>query len=162
VEAKLIDFQMSRFAPPVLDIVHYLYACTEKPLRDEHFSTFMDAYYNTLDQKLTSCDLRLEEIYPRSVFNRQLQLYGVYGLIMGAFSLPFFISNASEVIDIDTVSEAIQDLSTSSDEPKYKELIEEYEMLNARTLPIFKRRIIGIVKDLIKYNMTEPLFQMDS
>ncbi|XP_016925144.3 uncharacterized protein [Drosophila suzukii] len=162
VEAKLIDFQMSRFAPPVLDIVHYLYACTEKPLRDEHFSTFMDAYYDTLDQKLTSCDLRLEEIYPRSVFNRQLQLYGVYGLIMGAFSLPFFISNASEVIDIDTVSEAIQDLSTSSDEPKYKELIEEYEMLNARTLPIFKRRIIGIVKDLIKYNMTEPLFQMDS
>lgn len=81
---------------------------------------------------------------------------------MGAFSLPFFISNANEVIDIDTVSEAIQSISTSSDEPKYKELIEEYEMLNARTLPIFKRRITGIVEDLIKYNMTEPLFKMDS
>ncbi|KAI8036609.1 uncharacterized protein LOC128260160 [Drosophila gunungcola] len=162
VEAKLIDFQMSRYGPPVLDIVHYLFACTEKQLRDEHFSTFMNAYYDTLDQKLSSCDLHLEEIYPRSVFNRQLQLYGVYGLIMGAFSLPFFISNASEVVDIDTVSEAIQDLSTSSDEPKYKELIEEFEMLNVRTLPIFKRRITGIVRDLIKYEMTEPLYKMDS
>ncbi|XP_017022757.1 uncharacterized protein [Drosophila kikkawai] len=162
VEAKLIDFQMSRYAPPVLDIVHYLFACTEKQLRDEHFPEFMNAYYNTLDQRLASCDLRLEEIYPRSVFNRQLQLYGVYGLIMGAFSLPFFISNANEVLDIDTVSEAIQDLSDSSDESKYKDLIEEYEMLNERTLPIFKRRILGIVKDLIKYEMTEPLFKMDS
>lgn len=162
MEAKLIDFQMSRYAPPVLDIVHYLFACTEKPLRDEHFPAFMNAYYETLDQKLTSCDLRLEEIYPRSVFDRQLQLYGVYGLIMGAFSLPFFISNANEVLDIDSVSEAIQDLSDSSDESKYQDLIEEYEMLNERTLPIFKRRILGIVKDLIKYKMTEPLFEMDS
>ncbi|XP_043650547.1 uncharacterized protein LOC122618282 isoform X3 [Drosophila teissieri] len=162
VEAKLIDFQMSRYAPPVLDIVHYLFACTEKELRDEHFPAFMDAYYNTLHLKLASCNLSLKDIYPRSVFNRQLQLFGVYGLIMGAFSLPFFISNANEVIDIDTVSEAIQNLSTSSDEPKYKELIEEYEMLNARTLPIFKRRITGIVEDLIKYNMTEPLFKMNS
>ncbi|XP_017080794.1 uncharacterized protein LOC108114358 [Drosophila eugracilis] len=162
VEAKLIDFQMSRYAPPVLDIIHYLFACTEKKLRDDHFSTFMDTYYDTLDQKLATCDLCLGEIYPRSVFNRQLQLFGVYGLIMGAFSLPFFISNANEVIDIDTVSEAIQDLTTSSDETKYKELIEEYDMLNARTLPIFKRRITGIVKDIIKYNMTEPLFKMDS
>ncbi|EDW95216.1 uncharacterized protein LOC6534832 [Drosophila yakuba] len=162
VEAKLIDFQMSRYAPPVLDIVHYLFACTEKELRDEHFPAFMEAYYNTLHLKLASCNLSLEDIYPRSVFNRQLQLFGVYGLIMGAFSLPFFISNANEVIDIDTVSEAIQNLSTSSDEPKYKELIEEYEMLNARTLPIFKRRITGIVEDLIKYNMTETLFKMNS
>uniref|UniRef100_A0A6P4EGB1 Uncharacterized protein LOC108041991 n=1 Tax=Drosophila rhopaloa TaxID=1041015 RepID=A0A6P4EGB1_DRORH len=162
VEAKLIDFQMSRYGPPVLDIVHYLFACTEKQLRDDHFPTFMNAYYETLDQKLTACDLRLEEIYPRSIFNRQLHLYGVYGLIMGAFSLPFFISNANEVIDIDTVSEAIQDLSSSSDEPKYKELIEEFEMLNARTLPIFKRRITGIVKDLIKYQMTESLFKIES
>ncbi|KRK05754.1 uncharacterized protein Dyak_GE29258, partial [Drosophila yakuba] len=89
VEAKLIDFQMSRYAPPVLDIVHYLFACTEKELRDEHFPAFMEAYYNTLHLKLASCNLSLEDIYPRSVFNRQLQLFGVYGLIMGAFSLPF-------------------------------------------------------------------------
>jgi len=75
VEAKLIDFQMSRYAPPVLDIVHYLFACTEKRLRDEHFPDFMDAYYNTMDQKLKSCNLSLEGIYPRSVFNRQLQQF---------------------------------------------------------------------------------------
>ncbi|XP_017059806.1 uncharacterized protein LOC108100420 [Drosophila ficusphila] len=162
VEAKLIDFQMSRYAPPVLDIVHYLFSCTEKQLRDEHFPTFMNTYYDTLDQKLASCDLRIEEIYPRKIFDRQLQLYGVYGLIMGALSLPFFVSNANEVLDIDTVSEAIQDLSTSSEESKYQELIEEFDMLNGRTLPIFKRRITGIVKDLVKYEMTEPLFSMDS
>ncbi|KAH8327372.1 hypothetical protein KR074_002282 [Drosophila pseudoananassae] len=162
VEAKLIDFQMSRYAPPVLDIVRYLYTCTEKPLRDEHFSAFMNTYYETLDQKLTSCGLRIEETYPRSVFNRQLELYGVYGLIMGAFSLPFFVSNANEVLDIDTVSEAIKDLSDNEAEaPQYQELIEEFEMLNERTLPIFKRRMVGIVRDLIKYNMTEPLHKFE-
>ncbi|KAH8379313.1 hypothetical protein KR009_004172 [Drosophila setifemur] len=163
VEAKLIDFQMSRYAPPVLDIVHYLYTCTEKQLRDEHFDSFMNAYYDTLGQKLATCDLIVEEIYPRSVFNRQLKMFGVYGLIMGAFSLPFFVSNGDEVLDIDIVSEAIQDLSASdSDEPKYQELIEEFEMLNERTLPIFKRRLIGIVKDIVKYEMTESLTKIDS
>ncbi|KAH8309694.1 hypothetical protein KR067_000028 [Drosophila pandora] len=161
VEAKLIDFQMSRYAPPVLDIIRYLYTCTEKPLRDEHFIAFMNAYHETLDQKLKSCGLRIEEIYPRSVFNRQLQLYGVYGLIMGAFSLPFFVSNANEVVDIDTVSEAIKDLS-ETEAPQYQELIEEFDMLNERTLPIFKRRMVGIVKDLIKYEMTEPLYKFQA
>lgn len=161
MEAKLIDFQMSRYAPPVLDIIHYLYTCTEKPLRDEHFIAFMNAYHETLGQKLKSCGLRIEEIYPRSIFNRQLQLYGVYGLIMGAFSLPFFVSNANEVLDIDTVSEAIKDLS-ETEAPQYQDLIEEFEMLNERTLPIFKRRMVGIVQDLIKYNMTEPLYKFDA
>ncbi|EDW40187.1 GL25122 [Drosophila persimilis] len=163
VEAKLIDFQMSRFAPPVLDLVHYLFACTEKQLRDEHLPAFLNIYYDTLSRKLGSCDLNADDIYPRTVFDRQLQLFGVFGLIMAAFSLPFFISNANEVVNIDEVSEAIQDLSASAtDAPKCRELVEEFDMLNERTLPIFKRRMTDVVRDLLKYDMTQPLYQFDS
>ncbi|XP_068143259.1 uncharacterized protein [Drosophila tropicalis] len=163
IDAKLIDFQMSRYAPPVLDLVHYLFACTEKPLRDINFESFMDIYHETVALNLKIFNLDIENIYPRHIFDRQLCDFGVYGLIMAAFSMPFFVSQADEIVNIDKVSEAIQDLSaTSSDEdaPKCQELIEEFEMLNERTLPIFKRRMTGVVSDIIKYKMAEKLFQL--
>ncbi|XP_068157261.1 uncharacterized protein [Drosophila tropicalis] len=160
IDAILIDFQMSRYASPILDIVYYLFTCTDKPLRDDHFMGFLDTYYNALDQNLASMNLRIDEIYPRKNFKQQLHEFGVYGLIMAAFAMPFFISKANEIVDIDEVSEAIQDLSTSSnDEPKCRELVEEFDMLNERTLPIFKRRMTDVVVDLIKYEMIDAIIQ---
>ncbi|XP_034657858.1 uncharacterized protein LOC117894754 [Drosophila subobscura] len=163
VEAKLIDFQLSRYASPVLDLVHYLFTSTEKQLRDEHLPELLDIYYDTLSGKIGSCGLNADDIYPRSVFDRQFQLFGVFGMIMASLSLPFFISNANEVIDIDEATEAIQDLSDSAtDEPTCRELVEGFDMLNERTLPIFKRRMTDVVRDVIKYKMTQPLDQFDS
>ncbi|XP_055907481.1 uncharacterized protein LOC129942526 [Eupeodes corollae] len=176
IEAKLIDFQMSRYASPVLDIVHYLFACTEKALRDEHFDEFMDTYHRTLSDHLRLFNLDPEIIFPRSVFDSQLKTYGPYGFCMAIFSVPFFICDSSDLPDLDEVSEAIHELSSegsdsedknqepnnnvvSEMEKKSRVLVEEFEILNEKTLPIFKRRLTGIVLDLVKYDMVDELFE---
>ncbi|KAI8123577.1 hypothetical protein FF38_00681 [Lucilia cuprina] len=169
--AKLIDFQLSRYASPILDLVHYLFACTERDLRSKHFMEFMDIYHQSLSQHIEFYGHNVEEIYPKTIFLQHLKEFGIYGFCMAAFSIPFFISNTSELPDFDEVAGAIREISSSenSDEEieggneekvaahdattKRLELLEEYDLLSERTLPIFKRRMCGIVKDLEKYEM---------
>uniref|UniRef100_A0A0K8WBL9 CHK kinase-like domain-containing protein n=1 Tax=Bactrocera latifrons TaxID=174628 RepID=A0A0K8WBL9_BACLA len=194
IKAKLIDFQISRYSPPVLDLVHYLYACTEKPLRDAHFNEFMQIYYDTLAQFIRDYGLDPGVLYPEAIFRQQLRQFGVYGYCMSAFSVPFFVSNASELPDLDKVSEAIQELSssessdtdavasddgtgaqqsevaqqrqksaqnqaTSTKSQNAAELVDELDILTERTLPIFKRRMIGNTLDMQKYEMLEAVLK---
>ncbi|KAM7355803.1 uncharacterized protein ACRADG_001753 [Cochliomyia hominivorax] len=175
--AKLIDFQLSRYASPILDLVHYLYACTERDLRNKHFMEFMDIYHQTLTDHIHYYGHNIEDIYPKSIFLQHLKDFGIYGFCMAAFSIPFFISKSSELPDLDEVASAIIEISSTEnsdeeidltqeqthhinhDEATHKrlELLEEYDLLSERTLPIFKRRMCGIVKDLEKYEMLESI-----
>lgn len=41
VEAKIIDFQLARFASPVTDISFFIYTCTEQAIREQHFDELM-------------------------------------------------------------------------------------------------------------------------
>lgn len=136
---------------------------------------FMDIYHQTLTQIIILYGHNIDEIYPKTIFLQHLKDFGIYGFCMAAFSIPFFISNTSELPDLDEVATAIVEISSTenSDEEidsseqhhishddatnKRLELLEEYDLLSERTLPIFKRRMCGIVKDLEKYEMLENI-----
>uniref|UniRef100_A0A1A9UQR7 CHK domain-containing protein n=1 Tax=Glossina austeni TaxID=7395 RepID=A0A1A9UQR7_GLOAU len=190
VSAKLIDFQISRYSVPVLDLIHYLYTCTEKELRDKYFWEFMNAYYEALEKHLRFYGLDVNQIYPRSIFKQQLRDYGIYGFYIAAFSIPFFISNKNDIPDFDVVADAVKSISpsssssistcsslSSSDEElmeeyrissemahlpneKCLEILDEYDMLTERTAPVFKKRMTGIVEDLIKYEMLDNILKL--
>lgn len=172
---------MSRYASPILDVVHYLFVCTEKSLRDEHFDEFLDLYYNTVVAELNIFNLDPDTIYPKHIFHKQLKEFGVFGYCMAAFAIPFFISESNELPNFDEVAETIQRISTNENlkenstthEVNNNEckdtvdttikttqgFIDEYDMLTDRTIPVFKNRMIGIVEDLFKYQMVDHLLK---
>lgn len=47
VAVNLIDWQFSRYASPVTDIVIYLLCCTTKKLRDERYDDLLKVYYDS-------------------------------------------------------------------------------------------------------------------
>lgn len=48
VLACFIDWQIARYASPVLDIVHFLFNCTTKQMRDKHYDNLLKIYHETL------------------------------------------------------------------------------------------------------------------
>ncbi|XP_061393993.1 uncharacterized protein LOC133329533 [Musca vetustissima] len=179
VSAKLIDFQLSRYASPVVDLMHYLCTSTDHDLRRVHFNELLDIYYAELTRHIEQHQLQMEDIYPKKVFFEQLHSIGIFGLCMAAFSIPFFISNSSELPDLDEVATAIRDISSSSSEnseeeeggaggdadvqsanAKRQELLDEYDLLTERTLPIFKKRMCGLVRDLQDYGVLEVVMKL--
>lgn len=52
VEACLIDWQISRYASPVCDILYYVFCCTEKDMRDKHYDSWLKVYHESLTNLL--------------------------------------------------------------------------------------------------------------
>lgn len=52
VEIRLLDFQISRYGSPVLDLVQYIFSNTQKELRDQHYDDFLKVYHGSLSEHL--------------------------------------------------------------------------------------------------------------
>lgn len=52
VEMRLLDFQISRYVSPVYDLIHYIFNCTQKELRDQHYEDFLKVYHSSLSDHL--------------------------------------------------------------------------------------------------------------
>lgn len=52
VEVQLIDWQFTRYASPVIDLVLFLFCSTTKELRDKHYSDFLNIYHGSLSDFL--------------------------------------------------------------------------------------------------------------
>lgn len=52
IEVRLIDWQLTRYASPVTDILYYLFGSVEKNLRDSHYRIFLNTYHHSLSNHL--------------------------------------------------------------------------------------------------------------
>lgn len=48
----LIDWQLSRYASPVLDLVYYIFISTTRELRGRHYNNYLKTYYGSLSSHL--------------------------------------------------------------------------------------------------------------
>lgn len=48
IEFQLIDWQVSRHSSPIIDIVYFMFCCTTKELRDQHYDSFLRIYHESL------------------------------------------------------------------------------------------------------------------
>lgn len=76
---KLIDFQVSRYTTPVVDLSYFLATSTDKKLR-ESLPELLLYYYNTLmgEIRLMGCKAP-ETLYPYEVFTRHCKKYMKFG-----------------------------------------------------------------------------------
>lgn len=47
-DVSFIDWQITRYASPITDLVFYLFCCVTKELRDTHFDKFLRIYHESL------------------------------------------------------------------------------------------------------------------
>lgn len=110
---------MSRFASPVTDIVYYLFCCTSKKLRDQHYDNIINVYYRSVSKmikKLVKYKIVLmatfyfhyflnrlgsnpDELFPYGALKAQLKRFGKFGLLYAMMLLN--VTTASiETIDV--------------------------------------------------------------
>ena len=73
----VIDFQLARCASPVLDLVFFMYACTDQPLRDEYYHTILKDYYTELVKSIKLFNIDPDVVYPFSVFQKEVKYNNV-------------------------------------------------------------------------------------
>ncbi|KAF5275163.1 hypothetical protein FQR65_LT04195 [Abscondita terminalis] len=77
-----LDWQLARYGSPVLDLSQFLFTCTEKSLRDEHYHDLINAYYTSLHDYMQQLGSNPEKWFPMTALNEHLKKYSLYGLCM--------------------------------------------------------------------------------
>lgn len=99
---NLIDWQFSRYASPVTDIVINLICCTSKELRDAHFNDLLKVYHESLTDLLTQLGSDAEKLFSYNAFLGEMKKYGKYAAIVGTLLLPLLSIDIDSIPDEDT------------------------------------------------------------
>lgn len=52
IEIRFLDFQKMIYGSPALDLLDFIYRCTDKDLRDKYYEEFIKVYYSSCSQHL--------------------------------------------------------------------------------------------------------------
>uniref|UniRef100_A0A182VRI2 CHK kinase-like domain-containing protein n=1 Tax=Anopheles minimus TaxID=112268 RepID=A0A182VRI2_9DIPT len=100
---RMIDFQMVRCGSPVLDIVLFVYCCTDQALRSQHYDQLLGAYYQSFSELLTDLGTDPHETFPASALSEELQRFGRFGCGIAVESIPLSQLDESDVPDLDSI-----------------------------------------------------------
>lgn len=91
LSAKIIDFQLARFASPALDISFFIYSCTDQTTRELYFEELLKAYHSSLSNLVQAFGSDPEVVFPYSALMQEMKEFGAFGVGMGIESIPMSI-----------------------------------------------------------------------
>ncbi|XP_050351745.1 uncharacterized protein LOC126774319 [Nymphalis io] len=126
-EAIPIDFQQIYYGCPVIDLIYFIYAASDRDFRKQHLYYLKDLYYETLTRFLNYFAIDVSTVCPRVEFEECFKDSLDYGLMYTLYMLQMFF-----------VTDNIPDLSKD-------ELLEMKIEVDDR----FYDRMQGIIDDFI-------------
>lgn len=137
-EISLIDWQISRYGSPVLDLVYFIFICTDHAFRVKHFDELINIYHRTIKEflYLMKCDIASQ--FPFTALLRQLKKFGKFGVITSIFLIPSMQSKGDDLLDIDFMAENMQ-----------KEIDPAYQAQLMKMVSTQQANSHGKVRDLI-------------
>ncbi|XP_050069191.1 uncharacterized protein LOC126557452 [Anopheles maculipalpis] len=137
----LLDWQITRYVSPVLDLVYFLFCCTDEEFRRRHYDEMMNVYYNSLETLLEKLGHSPQEVFPRTALMRQLRRYGKFGILMAVFLVPMLCTRNEDLIDMDEAAERYRDTN---------EMDLKGVTMNANK-QAYRTRMSAVARDLVRY-----------
>lgn len=80
IAVKLVDFQLTRYAPPAMDLVTFMYVCSTREFRRLHEREILQNYCDVLESELKLHEIDLK-VLPREEIFQSYEEYRLAGLI---------------------------------------------------------------------------------
>ncbi|XP_055542538.1 uncharacterized protein LOC129728147 [Wyeomyia smithii] len=83
----LLDFQICRYLPPVIDLLLSIYLTTRRSQREQYFDHYCEFYYNKVRQKLEGFGLNREQVLPQEQLRDSLTYYKIIAHVFSCIYL---------------------------------------------------------------------------
>ncbi|OXU17970.1 hypothetical protein TSAR_008842 [Trichomalopsis sarcophagae] len=110
-EILILDFQIARCASPVLDVVFFIYQCTDKKLRDRYYDTLLKEYYDVLTKTMKLLGTDADVHYSWETFQKEVKEQSLYGLMFALMNVPLSLIPENAVFDLDAIKEEVSDIA---------------------------------------------------
>lgn len=108
VDAKIIDFQFTRYCVPGHDVLSFIYFTTRRELREKSLNYLIEIYYKELCIAVGKCGGYIEEIYPYKTFMEMIEYITPQVLIQNIIMQEFIACPSDELDKFFSIEEAIQ------------------------------------------------------
>ncbi|EAT35124.1 AAEL012683-PA [Aedes aegypti] len=137
----LLDWQICRYVSPALDLLYFIFGCTDEAFRRQHYDEMIRIYYDSLKQLLEKLGGDPSRQFPYTALLRQLKACGKFGILMAVFMVPMLCTENQDLPDMDEAAE------------KYKES-QEFDtsfIANVKSEDKYKSRMAAVIRDVIRY-----------
>lgn len=146
-EIVQIDWQISRYCSPVQDLVYFIFICTDKKMRDNHFDELLNVYHRSLKELLDHLGGNTMVQFPFTALLRELKKFGKFGVMSACFIVPWLNMKNDELPDQDMMAEKIQ----GADQEVLDEMMKEFIGGNKEGKDKINERVRDIILDGIRY-----------
>lgn len=138
----LLDWQISRYASPVLDICYFLFQCTDSALRAQHFDNLVQGYHIALRKQVELLGSDVNQILPFTALLREMKSKAKFALSTALFVIPMMCTANEELPDMNEMVETLSKGEVSEDGGMFQ--------MTSKTEVLYKTRMSGIVRDMYK------------
>lgn len=135
---------MTRMGSPALDLTYFICTSTEKSLRDQHLEELLHVYYDALAETLQASGSDPEKLFTFSDLERQLKMFGAYGLTIAPLLQSMIVSTGENISDLDEYADAV---SRCNDENN----LELFVKFDEKSRPIFIERLGGVIDYAVQF-----------
>lgn len=94
----MIDWQLVRFASPVLDLYDVLLTTSDKKSRAEYYHSMVDYYYQQLAAAIRRLGSDPDKLFTYDDLMAQMKKFGKYGMILTIISIVAFMPQENGVL----------------------------------------------------------------
>ncbi|XP_063932793.1 uncharacterized protein LOC135144665 isoform X2 [Zophobas morio] len=140
LKVAFLDWQVSRYASPIVDLSHFLFTCISKEDLEE-LENILVMYHTTFINQLVQLGIeKPDTLYPLAQFLDEWNNLCKYGILMASLLMKVVSTEKDEVLDIAQVAESGKDFT-------------ETFINEIRDKENYKRRIRPIVEYAVKHNL---------
>lgn len=144
VNICLLDYQISRYSSPVLDLAYFFFTSTDKALRDAHYTELLQLYYNSLSTNINKLGSDASKLFSYENLQDQLKQFGRYGLIVAPMLLHIITVKPDDIPDLDNLAEDMVSNAKSMEEGM------KAFTGNDASIDKFNARIRDVVRDILQ------------
>lgn len=136
----MLDWQVVRYASPVLDISYFIYQCTDSALRAQHFDNLIQGYHIALRKQVELLGSDVNQILPFTALLREMKSKAKFALSTALFIIPMLCTPNAELPNMDELVESFTKGEVNENDEMFQ--------MTTNTELIYKQRMSGIVRDM--------------
>lgn len=136
---SLVDWQLSRYGSPAIDLLHNLFSSTDQALRQTDYQNLLRHYHNSLAGMITRLGSDPNQLFTFDNLLDEMKRFGLYACAISPFAQQVVM--ADSVPNLNECSQSLAD-----DRSKRMRIVNDFGQA-ARQM--YVKRINGIMSDLV-------------